>query len=274
MMAASNAICPCGIAVCMSGARLLKDRMVRCQPGMESRSASSRPPEHARTVRHELEQSPLYSEELGIDLAQGTDGACFRWFLASLLFGARIPETTAKNTYLAFIRHGLTTPAKIVAAGWDFLVSTIMREGGYVRYDESKSAKILRDCETLINSYGGSLNRLHECAHDARDLEEKLLAFYGVGPVTVNIFLRELRPFWAKAAPDPLPAVERIAKELGVNLTRYDRKSLVFARVEAGLIRQRHGLKRIAPSQALSQEPSKPHGGRHAKDLTPPVERK
>ena len=72
-----------------------------------------------------------------------------------------------------------------------------------------------------------------------RDIEERLLAFYGVGPATMNIFLRELRPFWTKADPDPLPAVERLAKRLSINLNRYSRNSLAFARVEAGLIRRR-----------------------------------
>ena len=104
-----------------------------------------------------------------------------------------------------------------------------MREGGYVRYDNRKSTQVLRDCETLIADYGGSLNRLHDAARDAHDLDEKLLAFYGVGPVTMNIFLRELRPFWAKA-------------DLSIDLGRYNRKSLVFARVEAGLIRRRREL--------------------------------
>jgi hypothetical protein len=189
-----------------------------------------------------LEESVLYSEELGIDLARETDAAYFRWFLASLLFGARISETTAKQTYRAFIRHGLTTPAKIVAAGWDFLVSPIMREGGYVRYDGRKSTQVLRDCETLIADYGGSLRRLHDGARDARDLEERLLAFYGVGPVTMNIFLRELRPFWAKADPDPLPAVVQLARRLSIDLGRYPRKSLRFAKVEAGLVRRRREL--------------------------------
>jgi hypothetical protein len=189
-----------------------------------------------------LEESLLYSEELGIDLAQKRDDAYFRWFLASLLFGARISETTAKNTYRAFVRHRLTTPKKIVAAGWDTLVYPVMREGGYVRYDGRKSTQVLRDCETLIAEYGGSLTRLHDAAGDARDLEDRLLAFYGVGPVTMNIFLRELRPFWSKADPDPLPAVEKLAKRLSIDLQRYRRKSLVFARVEAGLIRRRREL--------------------------------
>jgi len=54
--------------------------------------------------------------------ARRSDAAYFRWFLASLLFGARISETTAKNTYRSFIRHGLTNPTNILDAGWDFLV--------------------------------------------------------------------------------------------------------------------------------------------------------
>ena len=189
-----------------------------------------------------LERSPLYSEELGIDLAKRSDSAYFRWFLASLLFGARISETTAKNTYRSFVRHGLTNPQKILKAGWDFLVYPVMREGGYVRYDGRKSLQVLRDCEMLISDYGGRLSRLHDVATDARDIEERLLAFYGVGPATMNIFLRELRPFWTKADPDPLPTVERLAKRLSINLNRYSRNSLAFARVEAGLIRRRREL--------------------------------
>ena len=117
-----------------------------------------------------------------------------------------------------------------------------MREGGYVRYDGRKSTQVLRDCEMLITDYGGSLGRLHEAARDARDIEERLLAFYGIGPITMNIFLRELRPFWTEADPGPLPAVKKLARRLAIDLNRYNRKSLTFARVEAGLMRRRHEL--------------------------------
>src|SRR5262249_31984136 len=117
------------------------------------------------------------------------DSPYFRWFLASVLFGARIAETTAKNTYRSFVRHGLANPQKILKAGWDFIVYPVMREGGYVRYDGRKSTQVLRDCEMLISDYGGRLSRLHDVATDARDIEERLLAFHGVGPATVNIFL-------------------------------------------------------------------------------------
>jgi len=208
----------------------------------QPRSVYPRSVRPADTTRRALERSRLYSEELGIDLARRSDAAYFRWFLASLLFGARISETTAKYTYRSFIRHGLTNPTKILDAGWDFLVYPVMREGGYVRYDGRKSTQVLRDCEMLSADYSGRLRRLHERARDPHDLEERLLAFYGVGPVTMNIFLRELRPFWAKADPDPLPVVERLARRLSIDLNRYNRKSLVFARIEAGLVRRRREL--------------------------------
>ncbi len=218
-------------------ATALRARSDRRTPPSSS-AANSRP----EAVRRALEHSQLYSEELGIDLASPGESAYFRWFLASVLFGARISEVIAKNTYRSFIRHGLTGPQKIVKAGWDFLVNPVMREGGYVRYDGRKSTQVLRDCETLMADYGGRLSRLHDVASDARDIEEKLMAFYGVGPVTTNIYLRELRPFWAKADPEPLPVVATLAKRLSIDLNRYSRKSLVFARVEAGLIRRHREL--------------------------------
>ena len=99
-------------------------------------------------MRRALEQSVLYSEELGIDLAQRartrrTSTGSWRAFCS-------VPEfrqATAKKTFRAFMRHGLTTPKKIVAAGWDFLVwHPVMREGGYVRDDGRKSTQVLRDC--------------------------------------------------------------------------------------------------------------------------------
>ena len=186
-----------------------------------------------------LKQSRLYSEELGIDLSANDDEQYFHWFLASLLFGGHISETIARQPYQAFCRHRLTA-RDILAAGWDFLVNPIMREGGYVRYDFSKSDQILRDCQMLIDNYSGSVWQVHEALRDAHDLELRLLAFYGVGPVTANIFLRELRPFWPKADPEPLPVVAAAAASLGIDLAQYQRKSITFVRIEAGLIRLRH----------------------------------
>jgi len=192
-----------------------------------------------KTNVHKLKRSRLYSEELGIKLNEKKDEEIFKWFLASILFGARISETIAKNTYKTFEKYRLLTPRRILDARWDFLVNPIMSEGGYVRYDGKTSTQILKNCETLLKKYDGSLNKLHKKAKDSSDLENGLLEFYGIGPITVNIFLRELRPFWEKADPKVLPIVKKRSKEFGIELDDYSRKSLTFIRVEAGLIRLR-----------------------------------
>lgn len=191
-----------------------------------------------------LKRSPLYSEELGIELKKNNDDEFFKWFLASILFGTRISETIAKNTYRTFEKYNLLEPQKILDAGWDFLVNPIMREGGYVRYDFKTSTKILIICETLIKEYDGSLIKLYGNSKNEKDLENRLLNFYGIGPVTVNIFLRELRSYWKKANPEPLLIVKKIARKLEIDLNKYTRKSLVFTRIEAGLFRLRKDVLR------------------------------
>lgn len=189
-----------------------------------------------------LKRSELYSEELGIYLKENNDKEIFKWFLASILFGARISETIAKDTYKTFERYNLLEPRKILKAGWDFLVNPIMREGGYVRYDGKTSTQILRNCKTLLQKYRGSLKELHKEAQNSKDLEDKLTNFYGIGPITTNIFLRELRPFWEKANPEPLPIVKKIAKKYKIELDKHNKKSLTFIKIEAGIIRLRNKI--------------------------------
>ena len=186
----------------------------------------------------DLEETLLYSEELGIDLASGDDREIFCWLLASMLFGARISEEIAKQTYRVFEDHDLLDPERIIDAGMEGLIP-LMREGGYTRYDGVASEQIIRTSKKLMEVYGGSLHRLHGESEGPRDLERRLGEFHGIGPVTVNIFLRELRPFWANADPEPLPRVVEMAEEYGIDLDAYDRSSMTFARVEAGLIRMR-----------------------------------
>ena len=192
----------------------------------------------------ELKSTILYSEELDITLYLQEEQEYSKWFLASLLFGARISESIAKKTYRAFSRYDLLEPGKILQAGWDFLVNPVMREGGYVRYDGRKSTQILRDCEILLGKYQGQLNNLHEMSEGRRDLENRVLAFFGVGPVTLNIFLRELRPYWYQANPEVLPIVAKAAKQLKLVLDCFNRKTVDFTRIEAGLIRARKRLMR------------------------------
>ena len=133
----------------------------------------------------------IYSKDLGIDFASGKEEEIFKWFLACLLFGKPIQQEVAKRTYFEFEKAGILTPEKILKAGWNRLVE-ILDQGHYVRYDFSTATKLLEICRELKEKYGTLINLLNQ-ARDQKDLERKLLEFKGIGPVTVRIFLRDLR---------------------------------------------------------------------------------
>lgn len=155
-----------------------------------------------------------FSRELGIHLTARKPSEIFRWFLASVFFGARISQTIAIRTFREFEKEGLVSPRKIVDRGWDGLTMVLDR-GGYVRYDFKTATKLLDVSRALLEKYGGDLNTLHAMASDTRDLERRLKALgKGIGDVTVNIFLRELRGIWRKAEPLPSELVLTAAKNL------------------------------------------------------------
>lgn len=159
------------------------------------------------SMAHEIIESLLtavggkYSRELGIDLTGADQAEISRWFLAAKLFGARISTDTAIRTFREFEKCGVVTPKRILATGWDGLVS-ILDAGGYVRYDFSTATRLLSIMEALTRSFDGDLNALHEVARDSADLECLIKGLgTGIGDVTVTIFLRELRTVWPKARP-------------------------------------------------------------------------
>jgi len=157
-----------------------------------------------------------FSRELGINLSKGESQEIFKWFLASKLFGARIGTNIAIRTYREFERCGVLSPDRIIKTGWDGLVR-ILDDGGYVRYDFSTATKLLEIMNDLKEKYSGDLNRLHQMAKDERGLEELLKGLgKGIGDVTVNIFLRELRSIWVKARPELSPLARLAAKNLGL----------------------------------------------------------
>jgi endonuclease III len=118
------------------------------------------------------------------------------------------------HTHSEFIRRGLVTPEKILKAGWDRLV-VVLDAGGYARYDFKTATKLLEVMRHLVDQYHGDLNQLHHAAKDARDLESRVKAMgKGVGEVTVQIFLRELRDLWLKAMPQLSHLALLAAKDL------------------------------------------------------------
>jgi endonuclease III len=178
------------------------------------------------SVKEALAELQSYSKELGLDLFTVKDR--FKWFLASVLFAKRISARTAKETYFIFEQEDLTSPNAILKAGWDSLVEAL-DSGGYTRYDFSTATNLLGIAKTLKEKYG-DLEHLHEESTTPADLERRLKEFKGVGPVGVNIFLRELRGIWKKAKPKPSPIAVAMAQKIGLN-------SKYIERYESQLIR-------------------------------------
>jgi len=156
-----------------------------------------------------------YSSDLEINLESNLSEEIFKWFLASILFGARISETLARRTYFEFKNRGVISPSVIINTGWDGLVR-ILDDGGYVRYDFKTATKLLEVMQNLKSDYGGDLHKIHQSAQDTRDLEKRIMALgKGIGEVTTNIFLRELRGIWEKSDPLPSPLVILAAQNIG-----------------------------------------------------------
>ena len=185
----------------------------------------------------------LYSKELGINLKSKNEKEVFKWFLASILFGKRISENIAIKTYREFVKARILSPKQILAAGWDRLVQ-VLDSGGYVRYDFSTATRLLEISRGLLDKYGENpLIKIHEIAKDKKELESILQSFKGIGPVTTNIFLRELRTVWKKADPEPLSIVKKLARKHKIDLNKFNRTTEKFIRLEAALIRIRKKYK-------------------------------
>jgi endonuclease III len=153
----------------------------------------------------------LYSDELGIDISKEP----FKWFLASILFGARISARIAAKTYRAYEQAGLTSPRKLASSDEMALIK-IHGRGGYARYDGITADYVIGASKKLLEDYDGEIQKLDEASQDPRDLECRLQEFRGVGPVTAKIFLRELRGIWRNADPEPTAVEVLAAKKLGI----------------------------------------------------------
>jgi endonuclease III len=175
----------------------------------------------------------LYSEMLGIDLRSGRSEEIFKWFLASVLFGAPIRESSAIKTYNILSSEGITSPDAILDAGWDRLV-LYLDNGGYTRYDFKTADKLLELARNLKERWGGDINRIYATSKSQSELESNLRALArGIGETTLNIFLREMYGVW-KVKPKHSGYALLAAKRLGISLPRAFNPRLEVALMRLG----------------------------------------
>jgi len=180
-----------------------------------------------------------YSSMLGINLKSRKNEDIIKWFLAAILYSKPIRESSATRTYQCFEKQGITTARRIVAAGWDRLVS-ILDEGGYTRYDFSTADKLLEIFGRLEKLYGGDLTKLYELSRDGAEVEERLKGLgKGIGNTTISIFLRDMKHIWRKTEPRATPLVTMALKKLRIGDPKEyaKRHRIDIVRLETALLR-------------------------------------
>lgn len=134
----------------------------------------------------------ITANDLGLKLEK-KERSLFKWFLASYLFGRRIQQNIARETWEVFMTHGVDSPKKIASKSWQELVD-LLGEGNYRRYDESTARNLLEMSRELVRDYHGNLLNMYDCCDDPKDFMKKLQKLKGVGSKTAEIFMREAQP--------------------------------------------------------------------------------
>lgn len=156
-----------------------------------------------------------YSSSLGIDVDSG-DAEVERWFLAATLFGTRIPATVAERTFGVLDGSGLHRVIQVRHIPWEDLVA-LLDEGGYARYDFRTATRLQDLAEIIGERYDGQVTVISRRFPGYQGLRQALDALPGWGPVTIQLFLRELRGVWPGAHPPLDQRTATAARHLGLS---------------------------------------------------------
>ncbi|NVZ50424.1 DNA methylase [Pseudomonas sp. B6002] len=133
----------------------------------------------------------ISASELGIDLTSEDDNSLFKWFIASFLMGKRIQAPIAAQAYRVIVEEeGCDTARKLQHCTSAQLVAMLGR-AHYVRYDESTAQRLLDLSARLNAQYAGNITQMRDASEDRQSFEKRLAEFDGVGPKTIEIFMRD-----------------------------------------------------------------------------------
>ncbi|VVP25957.1 hypothetical protein PS896_04096 [Pseudomonas fluorescens] len=133
----------------------------------------------------------INAQDLNIRLRRNDEEGLFKWLLASFLMGKRIQAEIAAQAYRVIVdQHGRDTPRKLAHCSHRELVA-MLGEAHYVRYDETTAERLLALARRLNDEYAGKVSNMLEASTDRQAFEKRLAEFDGIGPKTVEIFMRE-----------------------------------------------------------------------------------
>lgn len=163
-----------------------------------------------------------FSEEIGIDLGDGTPSSVWQWAVASLLMSARISSDIAVDSAKRLFDRFGTTSRGMADSSWEERVEAL-NAGGYTRYQE-RTASMLGDVAQFVGEeYDHDLRRLRrEADRDPGSERARLKELKGIGDVGADIFFREIQTAWTEWQPFADEAALDAAKELGIGSSAED----------------------------------------------------
>lgn len=135
----------------------------------------------------------ITADQLGLSkgLANAEEDALFKWLIASFLLGKPIQQHIAEQAYRVIVeRHRCNTPHKFASSSKAELVR-MLGVAHYVRYDNSTADRLQKLANKLLDEYGGRVTEMYKQSANRQAFEQRLSGFTGVGPRTVEIFMRE-----------------------------------------------------------------------------------
>jgi hypothetical protein len=138
-----------------------------------------------------------------------------RWFLAATLFGTRISARVAERAFATLDEAGLRRIGQARHVPFAGLVG-LLDASGYARYDFRTAERLQQLSEIIDERYDGRASMIGRMHTDYPELRAAMLVLPGWGPVTVQLFLRELRGVWPGAQPPLDPRAITSAQHLGL----------------------------------------------------------
>ena len=123
-----------------------------------------------------------------------------RWFIAATLFGTRISAAVAERTFRVLSDAGLARIGQARHIPQDDFIA-LLDEGGYARYDERTATRLRALSDMISERYDGRAAVIGRRFTTYPTLRAALDVLPGWGPVTIQLFLRELRGVWPGAQP-------------------------------------------------------------------------
>jgi endonuclease III len=129
--------------------------------------------------------------DLGIHLTRDDERALFKWLVASFLMGKHIQAEIAVEAYRVIVeKHQRDSARKLSNCTHRELVA-MLGEARYARYDESTAERLLLLAQRLNEEYAGKVDEIVGASGSRAAFEKRLLEFEGIGPKTVEIFMRD-----------------------------------------------------------------------------------